>query len=287
MVFDLALNFLVLAANDALAAATAGRARRDRARASARYSSPTTRSPCRRAELVDHLQACTTRSIRSAGSRSRAALVHLPIAFDDSQTQRGGRALRRTRSARTPRTQRAARTSTTSSATTDCATVTSCTRPCSRPSTGLRSSASFRGCRSCSRSTRADAIFVPKYNPTRTWTPEGAVGIGGPCYRDLPRRVRGRLPADRPQPAHLRRPCAKRGLPREPAAAPRRRPRQVPPGRPRRSSCSSSRTSTPTRYRYRIEDATFDVGAFLDWAADVADEAEERRRQERRGDAVP
>lgn len=26
-----------------------------------------------------------------------------------------------------------------------------------------------------------DALVVPKYNPPRTWTPEGAVGIGGPC----------------------------------------------------------------------------------------------------------
>lgn len=25
------------------------------------------------------------------------------------------------------------------------------------------------------------AIVVPKYNPPRTWTPEGTVGIGGPC----------------------------------------------------------------------------------------------------------
>jgi len=25
------------------------------------------------------------------------------------------------------------------------------------------------------------ALIVPKYNPPRTWTPEGAVGIGGPC----------------------------------------------------------------------------------------------------------
>ena len=27
---------------------------------------------------------------------------------------------------------------------------------------------------------------VPKYNPTRTWTPEGAVGLGGPCYAIYP-----------------------------------------------------------------------------------------------------
>jgi allophanate hydrolase subunit 1 len=26
-----------------------------------------------------------------------------------------------------------------------------------------------------------DALVVPKYNPPRTWTPEGAVGLGGPC----------------------------------------------------------------------------------------------------------
>lgn len=30
------------------------------------------------------------------------------------------------------------------------------------------------------------AITVPKYNPTRTWTAEGAVGIGGPCVAIYP-----------------------------------------------------------------------------------------------------
>lgn len=30
------------------------------------------------------------------------------------------------------------------------------------------------------------AIVVPKYNPTRPWTPEGAVGIGGPCVAIYP-----------------------------------------------------------------------------------------------------
>lgn len=27
-----------------------------------------------------------------------------------------------------------------------------------------------------------EVVFVPKYNPTRTWTAEGAVGVGGPCW---------------------------------------------------------------------------------------------------------
>jgi urea carboxylase len=30
------------------------------------------------------------------------------------------------------------------------------------------------------------AIVTPKYNPTRPWTPEGAVGIGGPCVAIYP-----------------------------------------------------------------------------------------------------
>ncbi len=30
------------------------------------------------------------------------------------------------------------------------------------------------------------AIVVPKYNPTRPWTPEGGVGIGGPCVAIYP-----------------------------------------------------------------------------------------------------
>jgi urea carboxylase len=31
-----------------------------------------------------------------------------------------------------------------------------------------------------------DALFAPKYNPTRTWTPEGAIGLGGPCVTIYP-----------------------------------------------------------------------------------------------------
>ena len=29
-------------------------------------------------------------------------------------------------------------------------------------------------------------VVAPKYNPTRTWTAEGAVGLGGPCYAIYP-----------------------------------------------------------------------------------------------------
>jgi allophanate hydrolase subunit 1 len=30
------------------------------------------------------------------------------------------------------------------------------------------------------------AVVIPKYNPTRPWTPEGAVGIAGPCLAIYP-----------------------------------------------------------------------------------------------------
>jgi hypothetical protein len=33
------------------------------------------------------------------------------------------------------------------------------------------------------------------------------------------------------------------------------------------------------RYRYRVEEGTFDVGAYLEWLPSVADEAEERRQR--------
>lgn len=33
---------------------------------------------------------------------------------------------------------------------------------------------------------REPTLSVPKYNPTRAWTPEGAVGMGGPCVAIYP-----------------------------------------------------------------------------------------------------
>ena len=42
------------------------------------------------------------------------------------------------------------------------------------------------------------------------------------------------------------------------------------------------------RYRYRIEDSPFDVGAFLDWLPTIADEAEEhRQRREAAAEGTP
>ena len=229
MVFDLTLNFFVLAANDALGAATAGRSRRDRARASARCSSPTTRSPCSSSELVDHLQAVHDALDPERGITIPSRLVHLPIAFDDSQTQ-----------AAVERYVHSIRTD----------------APNAEGGTNIDYIVRYNGLRDRDELYETalateqwtafigffpglpfmfpldprDAIFVPKYNPTRTWTPEGAVGIGGPCYAIYPVESAGGYQLIGRSLPDLRRPRSQRGLPREPAAAPRRRPGQVPPG---------------------------------------------------------
>ncbi len=132
-----------------------------------------------------------------------------------------------------------------------------------------------------------DAIFVPKYNPTRTWTPEGALGIGGPCYaiypvesaggyqligRTLPiYDVRSRNQVFRENPLLLR-------------AGDRVKFHRIEEDELLRMFEEVHGDT----YRYRIEDAPFDVGTYLEWAGTVADEAEERRgRREQAAAATP
>jgi allophanate hydrolase subunit 1 len=123
-----------------------------------------------------------------------------------------------------------------------------------------------------------ETVFVPKYNPTRTWTPEGALGIGGPCFaiypvesaggyqlvgRTLPiYDLRGRNAAFRENPLLLR-------------AGDRVRFHRVDED----ELLGLFKDVHANRYRYRIEEGTFDVGAYLEWLPSVADEAEERGRR--------
>jgi allophanate hydrolase subunit 1 len=132
-----------------------------------------------------------------------------------------------------------------------------------------------------------DAIFVPKYNPTRTWTAEGALGIGGPCYaiypvesaggyqligRTLPiYDVRARNAVFRENPLLLR-------------AGDRVKFERVDEDELLRQF----EAVHDDTYRYRIEDSPFDVGAYLEFAASVGDEAAERtRRREEAAAATP
>jgi allophanate hydrolase subunit 1 len=123
-----------------------------------------------------------------------------------------------------------------------------------------------------------ETVFVPKYNPTRTWTAEGAVGVGGPCIaiypvesaggyqlfgRTLPiYDIRQRNSAFRDNPLLLR-------------AGDRIQFHRVDEDELRQSF----EDVHADRYGYRIEESPFDVGAYLDWLPTISEEAEERRHR--------
>jgi urea carboxylase len=132
-----------------------------------------------------------------------------------------------------------------------------------------------------------DVVFVPKYNPTRTWTAEGALGIGGPCYAIYPVESAGGYQ------------LVGRTLPiydlqerneifcRDPlllAAGDRVKFHLV----SEEELLQSWEDVRADRYRYRVEDGVFDVGAYLEWLPSVAAEAEEhRRRRDAAAEATP
>lgn len=121
-------------------------------------------------------------------------------------------------------------------------------------------------------------VSVPKYNPTRTWTAEGALGIGGPCttvypvespggYQllgrtlrifDLERRNKGF--GDSP---FLLRPADRVSF------------YEV----DEEQLDAEWETVEAGEYEYDIEDSPFDVGEYLKWLPEVADEAAERRQR--------
>jgi allophanate hydrolase subunit 1 len=121
-----------------------------------------------------------------------------------------------------------------------------------------------------------EVVFVPKYNPTRTWTPEGALGIGGPCYaiypvesaggyqligRTLPiYDLQGRNAVFRDDPILL-------------AAGHRVKFERV----EEEELLRLWQEVQADEYRYRIEEDTFDVGSYLEWLPTIEDESEEAR----------
>jgi urea carboxylase len=125
-------------------------------------------------------------------------------------------------------------------------------------------------------------VVAPKYNPTRTWTAEGAVGLGGPCYAIYPVESAGGYQ------------LFGRSLPvydlQARNEAFRENPLLLRPG----DRVTFHRTSEEElmslfedvradRYRYQIEERAFDVGSYLELREQVRDEAQERER--RREDA--
>ena len=120
-------------------------------------------------------------------------------------------------------------------------------------------------------------VVVPKYNPTRTWTAEGAVGLGGPCYAIYPVESAGGYQ------------LFGRSLPVYDLQARNEifedNPLLLRPG----DRVTFQRASEEElmsifddvradRHRYPIEEQPFDVGAYLKLREQVREEAEERRR---------
>jgi urea carboxylase len=121
-------------------------------------------------------------------------------------------------------------------------------------------------------------VVVPKYNPTRTWTAEGTVGLGGPCYaiypvespggyqifgRTLPiYDLQGRNRVFRENPLLLR---------------PGDRVRFYRVGE--QELINLFEDVRGDRYSYQIGEQPFDVGAYLDAAGRLREESMERRRR--------
>jgi allophanate hydrolase subunit 1 len=132
-----------------------------------------------------------------------------------------------------------------------------------------------------------ETVFVPKYNPTRTWTAEGAVGIGGPCVAIYPVESAGGYQ------------LFGRTLPiydiRQRNAAFRENPLLLRPGdrvqfhRVEEEELLQAFADVHSdAYRYRIEDSPFDLGQYLAWLPTIAEEVEEgRQRREAAAAATP
>ena len=121
-------------------------------------------------------------------------------------------------------------------------------------------------------------VVVPKYNPTRTWTAEGAVGLGGPCYAIYPVESAGGYQ------------LFGRSLPVYDLQARnevfRENPLLLRPGdrvtfeRVSEEELDSAWEDVRAdRYRYKIQEQPFDVGTYLELREKVHNEAEERRRR--------
>lgn len=121
-------------------------------------------------------------------------------------------------------------------------------------------------------------VVAPKYNPTRTWTAEGAVGLGGPCYaiypvespggyqifgRTLPvYDLQGRNAVLRENPLLLRPGDRVRFYPVEESEL-----------------LDMFEDVRADRYVYEIQEQPFDVGAFMDSVERLGEESQQRRRR--------
>ena len=130
-----------------------------------------------------------------------------------------------------------------------------------------------------------DAVFVPKYNPTRTWTPEGALGLGGPCFAIYPVESAGGYQlVGRTLPIYDVQ--ARNAIFRENPLLLRAGDRVKFHRVGEEELLALFEDVHADRYRYRIEEGVFEVGEYLEWLPQVKDEADERRRRRDEAAAV-
>jgi urea carboxylase len=121
-------------------------------------------------------------------------------------------------------------------------------------------------------------VVVPKYNPTRTWTAEGAVGLGGPCYAIYPVESAGGYQLfGRSLPVYDLQ--ARNEVFRENPLLLRPGDRVTFERVSEDELLQSFEDVRADRYRYRIEEQAFDVGAYLELRERVSDETAQRRRR--------
>lgn len=132
-----------------------------------------------------------------------------------------------------------------------------------------------------------NVVVVPKYNPTRTWTPEGAVGIGGPCFAIYPVESPGGYQVfGRSIPVYdlQKRNAAFRDDELLLRPADRVRFHQV----SEEELMSLFEDVRADRYVYPIEEQVFDVGEYMRSVERLSDETDERaRRREQASAATP
>jgi urea carboxylase len=121
-----------------------------------------------------------------------------------------------------------------------------------------------------------DVVFVPKYNPTRTWTAEGALGIGGPCYAIYPVESAGGYQlVGRTLPIydlHGRNEIFRRD-PLLLGAGDRVRFERV----EEEELLQLWEQVQADEYHYRVEEGIFDVGAYLEWLPSLEEESDKAR----------
>ncbi|SKA79411.1 Allophanate hydrolase subunit 1 [Agreia bicolorata] len=117
-----------------------------------------------------------------------------------------------------------------------------------------------------------NVLFAPKYNPTRTWTPEGAIGLGGPCYSIYPVESPGGYQ------------LLGRTIPvydmQQRNAVFADDPILLRTGDRVRFEAVDEAEVTDTfkavhadRYEYRVEEGVFSVSEFLEWSAELEEPA--------------